>query len=361
MGMNDDRLDQILIDELARVLPDMGLATVIAQRSGLPPGGTPSVHLPLEFWHRVVQDAQNGKVSGGAGAVAEAAAQQFPGNEIFRLYVRKDEETSWGIIAPMTDEDTIVRAFRVATNDPSVRSTHASLVLDVQLRVLGRTALLLEHRNREGKLAHDLRATFPKASKGSKIGLLISSAVAFASTLSLFIILLQKPQATHATSENDTQDKSANAFPTTSTDLRTDQSQEASIDTEEDDEPKDNLNEFATETSLPVAAIEPTPPSPKKKLTSSCPPRKQLTMKVTYKKGEHKAFVRLEPPNERLQYAVKVEAQGPASIVPIDGSHGVIPLGGAGNHGTFTLTGVVTGDCEMLDSEPHDIEVPKSK
>lgn len=84
-----DPLDlEPLIDELARVFDNGGEATLLAQRAGVPPGWIPAFDLPQVFWHRVIKAAEDGKVSGGAGAIARAAAKLYPNNHVFRRWAR---------------------------------------------------------------------------------------------------------------------------------------------------------------------------------------------------------------------------------------------------------------------------------
>lgn len=78
-----------LVDELARVFNDADEARLVAQRAGVPPAAIPAFDLPQVFWHRVIKAAEDGKVPGGAGAIAGAAIKLYPDNPVFRRWARR--------------------------------------------------------------------------------------------------------------------------------------------------------------------------------------------------------------------------------------------------------------------------------
>jgi len=78
--------EEMLVDELAKVLFDEGQARLVAQRAGFSPGMIPAFRMPLVFWMTVVDAARNGAIAGGVKALAEAAARLFSGNAVFKGY-----------------------------------------------------------------------------------------------------------------------------------------------------------------------------------------------------------------------------------------------------------------------------------
>jgi Effector-associated domain 1 len=79
--------DEELIDELARVLVDPDEARLVVERAGFSAGRIPAFHsTPHVFWTAVVRAARHGAIKGRVQALAEAAAERYPGNEIFSRY-----------------------------------------------------------------------------------------------------------------------------------------------------------------------------------------------------------------------------------------------------------------------------------
>jgi hypothetical protein len=79
--------DQELVEELAKVLTDPDAARLVARRAGFGAGQLPAFNLPIAYWSTVVEAAGHGAIEGGVLAVAEAAAQLFPGNSRFKRYL----------------------------------------------------------------------------------------------------------------------------------------------------------------------------------------------------------------------------------------------------------------------------------
>jgi hypothetical protein len=88
-----DAKDDDLVDALVRVLWDQERARALVLQIGFPAERLPSVHTPLEFWRRVVDDARAGVLEGGATAIAMAAAEQFPHDESLRASVASRAES----------------------------------------------------------------------------------------------------------------------------------------------------------------------------------------------------------------------------------------------------------------------------
>jgi SEFIR domain/TIR domain/Effector-associated domain 1 len=78
--------DEVLVDELARVLSDADEARLVVKRAGFSPANVPSFRMPIVFWTNMVESARNGMIAGGVKAVADAAAKMYPGNAVFGHY-----------------------------------------------------------------------------------------------------------------------------------------------------------------------------------------------------------------------------------------------------------------------------------
>jgi len=83
-----EQLNRELIDELARVFWQPGLARIITLRAGFPPRDVPAFTTALGFWSLIVRAAEDGKISRGTQAVVDEAVQQYPCNELFLDYAR---------------------------------------------------------------------------------------------------------------------------------------------------------------------------------------------------------------------------------------------------------------------------------
>jgi hypothetical protein len=76
-----------LIDELAKVFSDPGMAHVVLRRAGFRSADIPKLEGPLVFWDRVIEDVCNGKLDGGVRAVVEQATKLHPSNPVFCDYL----------------------------------------------------------------------------------------------------------------------------------------------------------------------------------------------------------------------------------------------------------------------------------
>lgn len=74
-----------LIDELARVLHEPE-AREIVLRAGFPAARIPSFKSPVVFWWRVVEEAKNGIIAGGAQTIIDEVAKMYPGNAFFAAH-----------------------------------------------------------------------------------------------------------------------------------------------------------------------------------------------------------------------------------------------------------------------------------
>lgn len=75
-----------LVDELARVCNDRGVARMLVLRAGFPEGDIPAFDVPRVFWHKVISAARDGKGRGGVQAIVDEVAHQFPGNAVLASY-----------------------------------------------------------------------------------------------------------------------------------------------------------------------------------------------------------------------------------------------------------------------------------
>lgn len=76
---DDGPLDvERVVDLLANVLSDGQQATLVAERAGFPRGQLPAFTSSLVFWHKVVNQANDGMLPGGARPLLQQAAKLFP-------------------------------------------------------------------------------------------------------------------------------------------------------------------------------------------------------------------------------------------------------------------------------------------
>ncbi|MCA9710139.1 MAG: DUF4062 domain-containing protein [Myxococcales bacterium] len=92
MGSSDEGEPADIVDELARVFHESGLAEVLVTRAGVPQGRRPAFTRPLVFWTRVVDEARSGLLAGGIGPIVAEAAKMFPSNPVFRRYREEGEQ-----------------------------------------------------------------------------------------------------------------------------------------------------------------------------------------------------------------------------------------------------------------------------
>lgn len=78
--------EEELVVELAKVLAEPDSARLVARRAGLAAWHVPVFRVPIVFWSSVVEAARNGAIEGGVQALADAAADHFPGNKRFTRY-----------------------------------------------------------------------------------------------------------------------------------------------------------------------------------------------------------------------------------------------------------------------------------
>lgn len=82
---------KVLVDELARVIHESDEAILILRRAKFPVGMIPRFTTSLAFWSRVVDLVEGGVLAGGLRAVAGAAAELYPHNEVFARYGARAE------------------------------------------------------------------------------------------------------------------------------------------------------------------------------------------------------------------------------------------------------------------------------
>jgi hypothetical protein len=84
--MRDDVTENFLL-ELAKVYSDRSEASLVLEELNFPRSRLPAWRdAPVEFWHRVVDQLDNGILPSGEGveALARVAAANYPGNTVFR-------------------------------------------------------------------------------------------------------------------------------------------------------------------------------------------------------------------------------------------------------------------------------------
>ncbi len=79
----DQKRQDVLARELARVFHDPEDARRLAMRAGIPRSEIPAFSRPSVFWSRVIEQAQNGGLEGGMETIRTMAAEKFPGNAVF--------------------------------------------------------------------------------------------------------------------------------------------------------------------------------------------------------------------------------------------------------------------------------------
>jgi hypothetical protein len=78
--------DEALIAALAEAFSDPDDARRLARKAGFPTGRIPVFRVPELFWHSLVEAANNGAIRGKARALADAAVEFFPSNDVFMRY-----------------------------------------------------------------------------------------------------------------------------------------------------------------------------------------------------------------------------------------------------------------------------------
>lgn len=85
-GVVPEPLLDDLIDELAHVIDDEGIARVLLERAGFPMSFLPRFSSSLVFWSRVMELVRNGALRHGVQAVVAQAVRLYPGNPFFARY-----------------------------------------------------------------------------------------------------------------------------------------------------------------------------------------------------------------------------------------------------------------------------------
>jgi Effector-associated domain 1 len=162
----DDRLDQPLIEEFAKVVSDRGMAKRVLSTAGYPVSEAPIFDRPLTFWDAIIDEVRHGKIKGKLPALAAAASRYYPGNDTFVQYSAPAEPAVCSIhievhIGSAEEEDKIsrdiVQIIRSTTGDLSVtiiRHYKGSLVL--RLRMQRRTMTFLKWLFDRGQISLEL-------------------------------------------------------------------------------------------------------------------------------------------------------------------------------------------------------------
>ncbi|MEM9455767.1 MAG: effector-associated domain EAD1-containing protein [Myxococcota bacterium] len=113
-----------LIVELAKVLWEPEKAKDLVLSIGFPPEDLPRFQTPRGFWRSVVTEAENGKVHGGAQAIAEVAVNQYPGNDTL--------VSCLPAVSPSEDATDLLSTFRADQAGPRERGAivHTSFCID---------------------------------------------------------------------------------------------------------------------------------------------------------------------------------------------------------------------------------------
>lgn len=82
--MTDKVSEKVLVDQLAMVLHDLGMANVVVGRIGFPRGRVPHAPTAWEFWTSVVGSLRSGTLEAKEQALIDEVAELFPGNPFFR-------------------------------------------------------------------------------------------------------------------------------------------------------------------------------------------------------------------------------------------------------------------------------------
>ena len=75
-----------LVDELSRVLWNAEKAIAVAIDAGFPRASLPTFSTSRVFWTHAVEEARNGVVEAGVGALVAVVAKRYPGNLVFQRY-----------------------------------------------------------------------------------------------------------------------------------------------------------------------------------------------------------------------------------------------------------------------------------